>query len=72
MSNTLVDCRNIGSKKPEEKHFALFWERLANSGVILVTATSKEEAIKRGWSLKVVKVTVVEMVGEPLIDGVET
>lgn len=46
----------------EEKEYTIFWERIANSGVIKgCIAKNPEEAVEKcGWNPKFVKHTVVE------------
>jgi hypothetical protein len=47
----------------KEKQFVVFWERMANSGVLHVKAENAEKAVERvGLNPKFVKVTVVERV----------
>lgn len=61
---SIVDVRRKPLKKGEA-NYAIFWERSANSGVILRTATSMGEACKNNYSPAFVKHTVVKIVGEP-------
>ena len=50
--------------------FVVFWERMANSGVIEVFASSHEEAIKYvGFNPEYVKITVYQVEGEKFTIG---
>lgn len=66
--NSVVDVRMPSSTDPD---FLIYWERVCNSGLILVNAKSREEAMTKGWSLKVVRQFVIPIVkgSKPIIAG---
>lgn len=66
--NSVIDLRWPGSADPD---FLIYWERLCNSGLVLVNAKSQEDAMSKGWSLKVVRQFVIPIAkgSKPLIAG---
>jgi len=64
----VVDVRGT-TRYSGAKEYAIFWERIGNSGIILRCANSAEEAARACWSFDFVRHTVVEIKGEAVQFG---
>lgn len=58
----VIQDKILGTRKEGNKLYLLFWERIANSGRVLIWAESEEKAIDwLGYNTQYCKLTVVEI-----------